>query len=91
MTILLDIIQNLATSPSHLVAVLFGGLILYIAVIVTYRLFFHPLSAYPGPFLAKFTDLYLTYHAWKGDRHLEFYRSHERYGKCVDYTPSILS
>ena len=26
-----------------------------------YNYFFHPLAHYPGPFLAKFTDLYLAY------------------------------
>jgi hypothetical protein len=81
MTILLGVVRDLITSPSHLIAALFGTAVLYVGVIIVYRLFFHPLSKYPGPFLAKITDLHLTYHAWKGDRHLEFYRCHEKYGK----------
>jgi hypothetical protein len=80
MTILLDIVRDLATTPSHLIAALSGGVTLYAFVVIVYRLFFHPLARYPGPILAKITDLYLTYHAWKGDRHLEFYRCHEKYG-----------
>jgi hypothetical protein len=50
-----------------------------------YRLLFHPLSKYPGPFLAKITDVHQLYHAWKGDRHLEFWRMHEKYG--MDTSP----
>ncbi|KAL8746409.1 MAG: hypothetical protein Q9190_001583 [Brigantiaea leucoxantha] len=40
----------------------------------------HPLAKYPGPLIAKITDWYSVYHAWKGDRHLEFWRCHEKYG-----------
>lgn len=48
-----------------------------------YRIFFHPLAKYPGPWAAKVSDVYMLYYAWKGDRHLEFWRLHERYGKWV--------
>lgn len=33
----------------------------------------------------------MLYHAWKGDRHLEFWRMHERYGRCVRFGPNALS
>lgn len=56
-----------------------------------YRLFFHPLAKYPGPLLAKVTDTFQLYHAWKGDRHLEFWRMHERYGPVVRFGPNSLS
>jgi hypothetical protein len=42
---------------------------------------FHPLAKYPGPWWAGLTDWYSVYHIFKGDRHLDFYRLHERYGK----------
>lgn len=63
----------------------------YALALVVYRVFFHPLAKYPGPFLAKISDAYLLYHAWKGDRHLEFWRMHERYGKVVRFGPNSVS
>ncbi|KAI1170588.1 isotrichodermin C-15 hydroxylase [Nemania sp. FL0916] len=64
---------------------------IYAAGLIVYRVFFHPLAKYPGPFLAKITDAYQLYHAWKGDRHLEFWRTHERYGSVVRFGPNSLS
>ena len=63
----------------------------YFFGLVVYRIFFHPLAKYPGPLLAKITDLYSTWHAWKGDRHLEFWRTHEKYGEIVRFGPNSLS
>ena len=56
-----------------------GG-IAYVFGVVIYRLAFHPLSKYPGPFLAKITDIHIAWHAWRGSRHLHLYRCHEKYG-----------
>ncbi|KAK8002683.1 hypothetical protein PG989_002402 [Apiospora arundinis] len=67
------------------------AIVIYVVTIVVYRLYFHPLAKYPGPFWAKITDAYQLYHAWKGDRHLEFWRSHEKYGKIVRFGPNCLS
>ncbi|KAL0468554.1 cytochrome P450 [Neurospora intermedia] len=64
---------------------------IYTSCLIFYRLFLHPLANYPGPFLAKLTDGYMAYHAFKGDRHLEFWRLHEKYGKFVRFGPNSLS
>ncbi|KAH6654714.1 isotrichodermin C-15 hydroxylase [Truncatella angustata] len=63
----------------------------YAIWIVVYRLYFHPLSKYPGPLLAKITDAHQLYHAWKGDRHLEFWRQHTRHGRVVRFGPNSVS
>ena len=65
-----------------------AGLVLYLVCCVIYNLYFHPLAKYPGPFLAKFTDLYAGYHAWKGDIHLDMWRCHQVYGDKVRYSPN---
>ena len=69
----------------------FAVVLFYISGLAIYRIYFHPLAEYPGPFLAKLTDLHSTYHAWKGDRHLEFWRCHEIYGPLVRFGPNSLS
>jgi cytochrome P450 len=63
----------------------------YVAFIAIHRIFFHPLSKYPGPLLAKLTPWWDVYHAYKGDKHLLFQRLHEQYGDFVRYGPNTLS
>lgn len=58
---------------------------------IIYRLTLHPLARYPGPLLAKITDWYNVYHAWKGDRHLELWRVHQVYGDVVRFGPNSVS
>lgn len=65
----------------------------YIAYIVVYRLFFHPLAQIPGPRLAGLTFLYQTYFSFKdGSR---FYQQvgllHKQYGPIVRITPNEVS
>ncbi|KAH6679289.1 cytochrome P450 [Halenospora varia] len=73
----------------------FRGAILLIGLsllsVAIYRLFFHPLSKYPGPVWAKITDWYNVYHCFVGDRHLEFHRIHQKYGPIVRYGPNRVS
>ncbi|KAF1998926.1 cytochrome P450 [Amniculicola lignicola CBS 123094] len=67
------------------------GLTIYLISNFIYSVYFHPYAKYPGPFLAKFTDLYAGYHAWKGDIHLDMWRCHEVYGDKVRYAPNRLN
>lgn len=68
-----------------------AGLFLYFICNFIYNVYFHPYAKYPGPFLAKFTDLYAGYHAWKGDIHLDMWRCHQVYGDKVRYAPNRLN
>jgi hypothetical protein len=48
--------------------------------LVVYRLYFHPLTHIPGPLLARITDWYNVVVAFGDDRHLDFYKLHQKYG-----------
>jgi cytochrome P450 len=52
---------------------------------------FHPLAKYPGPFLAKLTNLYSVWHAVRGTRHSSLYELHQRYGEFVRWGPNNIS
>lgn len=80
-----------SASPASLLLLPLSVLFVYLSILAIYRLYFHPLSSYPGPLLARLTDLHSTYHAWKGDRHLMFWRCHEQYGPVVRFGPNSLS
>lgn len=75
----------------HILSLLLIALVTFLLLLVIYRIAFHPLAKYPGPFLAKITDWYSVYHAWKGDRHLEFWRCHEKYGPVFRFGPNSIS
>lgn len=106
MEFILSSLRSVLTSPLLLLAAIFGTLFLsvrysphsqdvtdkpQIIAVIIYRLTFHPLARYPGPFLAKITDLHLAYYAYKGSRHLEFQRAHVKYGSYVRLGPNLLS
>lgn len=71
-----------------LVAAFVGG---FLALAAFYRLTLHPLAQYPGPLLCKLSSIPDVYHAWKGDRHLHYYRLHRKYGSVVRYAPNKVS
>ncbi|KAF3051051.1 hypothetical protein E8E11_010053 [Didymella keratinophila] len=51
------------------------------------RIYFHPFSHVPGPFLAKITNAYSAYHAAKRNTHVVIQCLHEKYGPVVRYGP----
>lgn len=73
------------------VAVLFGAALVSLFAYVVYDLCIHPLAKYPGPLLGRLTQWYDVYHAYKGDKHVLFYRLHQQYGPIVRFSPNTLS
>lgn len=55
----------------------------YAAGIVAYRILFHPLAKYPGPFPAKLTSAYTAFYAWRRCSHISAYHSFETYGRAI--------
>jgi hypothetical protein len=49
-------------------------------ILWAYRLTLHPLAKYPGPWLAKVSDLYGAYHNARGQLHVQTEIGHRRYG-----------
>ncbi|KAJ9627627.1 hypothetical protein H2203_002839 [Taxawa tesnikishii (nom. ined.)] len=64
-------------------------LLLLVALVsrAVYRLYFHPLSRIPGPFLARVSRLWLLVHAARGETHIAQLAVHRRYGPVVRVGP----
>ncbi|KAI8286415.1 Cytochrome P450 monooxygenase [Colletotrichum sp. SAR11_57] len=82
---------------SKAVGMLFATLVfgIYTSMVV-YRGFFHRLNRFPGPILAKFSNLYVTASIWnRMHLHEDVKKLHEKYGDVVrvalrDYEPRVL-
>lgn len=72
---------------SSLSALLFTALglaLLYVACLVVYRIYFHPLAKFPGPKLAAATLWYEFYHdvVKRGQFTFKIKELHQKYGRC---------
>ncbi|KAF2822376.1 benzoate 4-monooxygenase cytochrome P450 [Ophiobolus disseminans] len=56
-----------------------------------YRVYFHPLSRYPGPASYKLSGWPLSWQAYQGDRHIWHLKDHEKCGPIVRIAPNTLS
>ena len=67
--------------PGTLISLTVLGL-LYTGILVIYRLWFSPISHFPGPFLARVTYFYEFYHNWfkLGTFYLRVKEMHDKYG-----------
>ena len=59
--------------------------------LAVFRVYFHPLSKYPGPLLWKLTQWTEAKSAWEGRRHVDLQLMHEKYGNVVRIGPNKLS
>ncbi|KAI0862067.1 cytochrome P450 [Xylaria cubensis] len=55
-----------------------------------YQILLHPLHEYPGPFLAKLTELYAGYHSFSKTLHLMIHENHVKYGSVIRLAPNRL-
>ncbi|KAG6872652.1 hypothetical protein C0995_007982 [Termitomyces sp. Mi166 len=78
------------TLLSLLIPLALGSTAVYFITLAAYRLFWHPLSKFPGPRLAAITDLYSAYYDLGGALvdHLE--DLHRAYGSIVRISPEQL-
>jgi len=76
--------------PLNALAALLGALMIYKICVTIYRLYFHPLSGYPGPKLAASTRLWYTYNMDKGNLGMIISKLHEKYGPVVRIAPDEL-
>ncbi|KAF7190513.1 Cytochrome P450 monooxygenase [Pseudocercospora fuligena] len=74
------------------IAIAFGAAIVYCLAIAAYRLFFHPLSTFPGPKLAACTLWYEFYYdvVLEGQWTFRIQAMHEKYGPIVRINPHEL-
>ncbi|XPT00053.1 hypothetical protein M3J09_009215, partial [Ascochyta lentis] len=63
-------------------------IVLLILARTIYRIYFHPLSHIPGPFLSSASSLWLHYHAYIGDEASSIHRLHTQYGRDVRVAPN---
>ncbi|KAF2261282.1 cytochrome P450 [Lojkania enalia] len=82
---------SIISKTTFAISLLCAEFAFYCSAVIAYRVWFHPLGKYPGPFLAKFTDWYSVYHCMRGDRHIDFYKLHCKYGPVVRYGPHRIS
>lgn len=61
------------------------ALVLWFVGSCVYNVFFHPLKAFPGPFLAKVTRWWLFRVEMRGDPHMEILDLHRKYGMIYNH------
>ena len=64
---------------------------LFLSMLI-YRVFFHPLKDYPGPFMAKITQWHHVFSIInKNDNYMRLHKLHQQYGEYVRVGPNLLS
>lgn len=60
-----------------------GGLATSALVAALWRTFFSPLASVPGPFLARFTDLWYAYRIYRGHFQRDNLELHKKHGMFI--------
>ncbi|KAI1744957.1 cytochrome P450 [Xylaria scruposa] len=75
-----------SSMTAYAVSLLISSFVFY----AVYLILLHPLHEYPGPFLAKLTDLYAGAHAFGKTLHLMIHENHVKYGPVIRLAPNRL-
>ncbi len=59
-----------------------------LALLVPYFLDFHTIREYPGPLLARLSNVWLCWTAAQGHRSESVHELHKKYGQSSSYAPS---
>jgi hypothetical protein len=65
--------------------------LIYLFVYIIYQRFLHPLSKYPGPFLASLTDVWQVWQFLTLRQPYHLTELHSKYGPLVRYGPDKVS
>lgn len=65
-------------------------LLVYTVTAILYRLYFHPLAKYPGPFWSRISHLPAFWHSLRQDRHIWLLYLQQQYGTTFRFTPDQL-
>lgn len=68
-------------------ALLSAFVVASILSVAIYRLYFHPLAKFPGPFWARLSIFPSYWHTLKGDRHIWLWQLQQEYGTTFRYRP----
>lgn len=80
-----------SNEPRSLLILLTVAVITLVSSFLAYRVLFHPLARFPGPFLAKITGLWRTYQYSRGNWHEDIVSIHKKYGRVVRIAPNELA
>ena len=75
----------------ELLLLLFVFLIAFLGVLLAHQFTSRsPLDTFPGPALARYSNIWRLVKVWRGDSHKTYQKLHERSGKIVRIGPNCL-
>jgi hypothetical protein len=90
----MGLVSGLAVDSLSFLLLLWGVpsfAVIYVTYYVIYQRYFHPLSRFPGPFLASLTDLWQVYQFLSLKQPYNLTDLHAQHGEFVRYGPDKLS
>ncbi|OTA61523.1 cytochrome P450 [Hypoxylon sp. EC38] len=85
-SVIMELLRLLFVSAKYVSLIVIPALIL----LFSYRLTFHPLRKYPGPFLASLSDAYAGYYAASMSLHVRTRVDQQKYGIVMRHGPNRL-